>query len=429
MKAIVMPHDLWHHVCIIFPQLLKFDKMDKIMKKIAIFLFLMICIGLTNITVFATQWDDIKKKAKAQKIYFNAWGGSESINDYILEAAKQAEKEFGFKVVHVKVTDISNVISRILVEKAAGRKDQGSVDLMWINGENFRTMKTNKLLYGPFTQKLPNYQLVDIENKPTTLFDFTVPVDNMEAPWGMAQLVFMYDTAKVKSHPDSMKELLIFARENPGRVTYPAPPSFHGTTFLKQVLLELVDNSDVLYKPVSEADFSSVTKPLWKYLDTLHPYMWRKGKVFTSGSSEMKQMLNDSEIFISISFNPNSASNAIAKGELPDSVRTYIHGSGTIGNTHFLGIPFNSSAKEAAMVFINFLLSPQYQAKKADPSIWGDPTVLAMDKLSKEDQQIFFKTPKGIATLSSKELGKVLLEPHSSWVEAIEKEWKKRYSK
>ncbi|MCK5100311.1 MAG: ABC transporter substrate-binding protein, partial [Desulfobacteraceae bacterium] len=253
--------------------------------------------------------------------------------------------------------------------------------------------------------------------------------DNMEAPWGMAQLVFMYDTAKVKSHPDNMKELLIFARENPGRVTYPAPPSFHGTTFLKQVLLELVDNSDVLYKPVSEADFSSVTKPLWKYLDTLHPYMWRKGKVFTSGSSEMKQMLNDSEIFISISFNPNSASNAIAKGELPDSVRTYIHGSGTIGNTHFLGIPFNSSAKEAAMVFINFLLSPQYQAKKADPSIWGDPTVLAMDKLSKEDQQIFFKTPKGIATLSSKELGKVLLEPHSSWVEAIEKEWKKRYSK
>ncbi|MCD4740942.1 MAG: ABC transporter substrate-binding protein [Desulfobacteraceae bacterium] len=377
----------------------------------------------------AGQWDEIKEKAKGQKIYFNAWGGSESINDFILQAAKKAAKEFGFKVVHVKVTDISNVISRILVEKTAHRNDKGSVDLIWINGENFRAMKMNKLLYGPFTQKLPNYKYVDVVNKPTTLFDFTVPVDNMEAPWGMAQLVFMYDTAKVKSHPSNMKELLKFSRENPGRVTYPAPPSFHGTTFLKQALLEVVDKRELLYKPVSESGFNYVTKPLWEYLDTIHPLMWRKGQVFTSGASEMKQLLNDSEIFISLSFNPNKASNAIMKGELPDSVRTYIHDSGTIGNTHFLAIPFNSSAKEAAMVFTNFLLSPEMQAKKADPAIWGDPTVLSIDKLTGKDQEMFSKIPVGIATLSTKELSKVLLEPHASWVEALEKEWKRRYNK
>lgn len=81
------------------------------------------------------------------------------------------------------------------------------------------------------------------------------------------------------------------------------------------------------------------------------------------------------------------------------------------------------------MVFVDLLLSPRYQAKKADPSIWGDPTVLSMDKLSKADQEVFSKAPKGIATLSNKELAKVLPEPHASWVEAIENEWKKRYSK
>ena len=404
------------------------------MKKISILLLSIICFCFTTSLVFSaqasiTQWDEIKEKAKGQEVYFNAWGGAESINDYILEAAKQAQKEYEIKVVHVKVTDISNVISRILIEKTAGKTDHGSVDLMWINGENFRAMKTNKLLYGPFSQLLPNYKYVDIENKPTILFDFTVPVDNMEAPWGMAQLIFIYDTAKVKSHPDSMRGFLEFAKENPGRVTYPAPPNFHGTTFLKQVLLELTESKDVLYRPVSESDFDNVTKPLWRYLDTLHPFMWRKGKVFTSGSSEMKQMLNDGEIFISISFNPNEASNAIVKGELPDTVRTYIHGSGTIGNTHFIAIPFNSSGKEAAMVFANLLLSPEYQAKKADPSVWGDPTVLSMDKLSSKDRETFAKVSKGAATLTSKELGKVLLEPHASWVEAIEKEWKKRYSK
>ncbi len=378
---------------------------------------------------FNDQWNDIRKKAKGQTIYFNAWGGSETINDYIRNAAIRAEKEFKFKVIHVKLTDISLAISRILTEKAVGRTKNSSVDLLWINGENFRAMKKNKLLFGPFTQKLPNYKYVDTKNKPTTLFDFTVPVDNMEAPWGMAQLIFMYDTAKVKTPPENMKDLLEFAKKNPGRVTYPAPPNFHGTTFLKQALLELVKDKNILYRPVSNADFAKVTKPLWEYLDKLHPLMWRKGKVFTNGASKMKQLLNDGEIFISISFNPNAASNAIAKGELPDTVRTYIHKPGTLGNTHFLAIPFNSSAKEAAMVFINFLLSPKCQAEKADPGVWGDPTVLAINKLSRKDQKLFSKIPKGVATLLTKDLGTVLPEPHSTWVEAIEKEWKKRYNK
>jgi len=377
----------------------------------------------------AETWDDILQQAKGQKIYFNAWGGAGSINDFISEAAREAEKKYDIQVEHVKVTDISGVISRILVEKTAGRDEGGSVDLMWINGENFRAMKENNLLFGPFTQKLPNYAYVDIENKPTTLYDFTVPVDNMEAPWGMAQLIFMYDRDKIKNPPVSVHELLTFSKKNPGRVTYPAPPNFHGTTFLKQVLLELIEDKNALYKPVSESDFNALTAKLWNYLDTIHETMWRKGKTFPAGASEMKQMLNDSEIFISLSFNPNEATNAIIKGELPESVRTYVHEAGTIGNTHFIAIPFNSSAKEAAMVFANHLLSPKSQARKSDPAVWGDETVLSIDKLSQKDQDLFSAVPKGPATLSSKELSKVLMEPHASWVEALEAEWKNRYSK
>ena len=51
------------------------------------------------------------------------------------------------------------------------------------------------------------------------------------------------------------------------------------------------------------------------------------------------------------------------------------------------------------------------------------------NKLTSKDQEMFSKIPVGIATLSAKELSKVLLEPHASWVEALEKEWKKRYNK
>jgi len=254
-------------------------------------------------------------------------------------------------------------------------------------------------------------------------------VENLEVPWGMAQLVFIYDSAKIAVPPKNMEELLNFAQKNPGRVTYPAPPSFHGTTFVKQALLELTPDPDVLSHPVSEADFAAVTAPLWHFLDRLHPYMWRGGRSFPASASEMKQLLADGEISISLSFNPNDASNAIANGELPESVRTYVHDGGTIGNTHFLAVVFNSSNKEGAMVFANFLLSPEAQARKANPAIWGDPTVLAMDKLTTEQRQLFESIPQGIATLSPAQLGKVRLEPHASWVDALEKAWLARYSK
>ena len=395
--------------------------------------FCLILLGLIILTgspqSFAQEWGEIEKAAKGQTVYFNAWGGSQPINDYIEWACQVVQKKYKVRVIHVKATDIGDVVSRILVEKAAKKQKNGSVDLMWINGENFKAMKENRLLFGPFSQKLPNYHLVDIKNKKTVLYDFTIPVDNMESPWGMAQLVFLYDTKRVPKHPETMLDLLEFARQNPGRVTYPALPGFHGTTFIKQALLELIDDPDVLKLPVIQSDFEKNTRPLWAYLDALHPFLWRKGKVFPASASRMLSLLNDNEIFISLSFNPSSASNAIENGELPDTIRTYIHTKGTIGNSHFVAIPFNSSAWQGAMVFANFLLSPQAQSRKADPKIWGDPTILDTQKLSGRDKAMFDSVPKGIATLTPKELGQGLPEPHVSWVQALEKEWLKRYSK
>lgn len=375
------------------------------------------------------DWLTILSRAKGQKIYFNAWGGSEVINDYIRWAGEQVKERYGVEVVHVKVTDIGDVVGRILAEKSAGRTSDGTVDLMWINGENFRAMKEQGLLPAPYTQLLPNYHLVDTENKPTTLYDFTVPVENLEVPWGMAQLVFIHDTARTPEPPQSMKELLAYARLHPGRITYPAPPAFHGTTFLKQALLELTEHPESLSQPAAAADFAAVTAPLWNFLDQLHPLMWHGGKSFPASGSEMQRLLADGEIDISLSFNPNDASNAIISGELPATVRTYVHKGGTIGNTHFLAVVFNSANREGGMVFANFLLSPEAQAKKADPAVWGDPTVLAMDKLNSEQRQLFADLRQGVATLTPEELGKVRLEPHASWVEALEKAWIARFSK
>ena len=373
------------------------------------------------------SWSQITQKAKGQTIYFNAWGGSEQINDYLRWAAGKAEKRYGINVHHVKVSDISSVVSRVLAEKKAGRNEEGSVDLMWINGENFRAMKANHLLFGPFTRQLPNEQNIDPQEKPTTVLDFGEPVDGLEAPWGMAQLVFIYDSARISQPPKSAQELLAFAHKNKGRFTYPLPPDFIGTSFLKQLLLELTDQPEELLKPVAESDFEQVTAPLWRYLDELHPLLWRQGDSFPVDNTAMTPLLDDGAILLSMSFNPGYASSAIASGELPEAVRTYVHSKGTLGNSHFLAIPYNSNATEAARVFINFLMSPEAQARKANPNVWGDPTVLSMGRLSSQERKLFEQLPNGPASLPPQELGKALPEPDSSWVDALEQAWQKRY--
>ncbi|MGH6927830.1 MAG: ABC transporter substrate-binding protein, partial [Dongiaceae bacterium] len=239
----------------------------------------------------------------------------------------------------------------------------------------------------------------------------------------------LYDTARVDEPPRSMAALLAWAEAHPGRFTYPAPPDFTGSTFLKQALYDLATNPAVLQQPAADAGFAEITAPLWQWLDRLHPLLWRGGETFPANNQSQRQLLDDGEIDISLSFNPGEASSAIAQGLLPDTVRTYVLDGGTIGNTHFVAIPFNANAKQAAMVVANFLLSPEAQLRKQDPAVWGDPTVLATDRLDPADRERFAALPLGIATLSPAELGPVLLEPHPSWMTRLEAGWRQRYAK
>lgn len=373
-------------------------------------------------------WEDVLSDAKGQTVYFHAWGGEPRINAYIQWAAREVERAYGVRVVHVKISDTANVVSQVLAEKSVGKETGGAVDLIWINGENFASMKENGLLASAgWAETLPNWAYVDIENKPTVKIDFTVPTDGQESPWGMAKLVFMYDSARISEPPSDLAGLLDYAKRNPGRFSYPQPPNFFGTTFLKQVLADTVANKDVLSRPVDKATFDETVAPLFAFLDDLHPNLWRQGQAFPKNAADMRQLLADSELDIAFSFNPGDASGAIANGELPETVRTFVFDGGTIGNTHFVAIPFNSSSQAGAKVYANFLLSPMAQTRKQEPEIWGDPTVLNVAALPANEKALFDAMDLGPATLSPEDLGPVLPEPHPSWVSALEEAWIARY--
>lgn len=374
------------------------------------------------------DWSAVLAEAKGETVYFNAWGGAENINAYLQWVGDEVKARYGVSLEHVKLSDTADAVSRVLAEKAAGYMEGGAVDLIWINGENFASMKKNGLLLDAhWADKLPNFALADTENKPVLTMDFTTPVDGLESPWGTAQLTFYYDSSRIAEPPRSLDALAAWIHAHPGRFTYAAPPDFIGSTFLKQLAYGLMDDTTILAGPVDPARFDADTAPIWAWLDDVRPDLWRSGRVYAADVTQLKTLLSDGETDIAMTFNPGEASSAIAEGLLPETTRSFVLDYGTIGNAHFVAIPFNASAKAGAMVVANFLLSPEAQARKADEAVWGDPTVLGYDKLDAAGKALFDDLKRGPATLGPAEIGKALTETDPSWMEALEAEWARRY--
>ncbi|MBL4927946.1 ABC transporter substrate-binding protein [Fuscibacter oryzae] len=372
------------------------------------------------------DWQAVLDAGRDQTVWWHAWGGDPKINDFIAWLGAEAEMRHGISIEHVKLASTADAVARVLAEQQAGKTEDGAVDLIWINGENFAAMKEKGLLFGPFAEGLPNWPLVDVAGKPAVVTDFTLPTEGYESPWAMAQLVFEHDTARLPVPPATLAALADWILANPGRFTYPQPPDYLGLTFLKQVLYGVMPDPARLQQPAGDT-YAQDTAPLWAFLDRIHPALWRAGRAFPQNEPALAQLLADAEIDISLSFNPGRASAEIANGNLPATVRTFVLRGGTIGNASFVAIPFNASHSAAAQVVANLLLQPEIQARAQDPNILGFQTVLNLAALPEEDRNAFAGLDLGVATLSPQDLGPALLEPHASWMVKIGEDWLTRY--
>lgn len=381
----------------------------------------MLMLGLTfQATAETSHWARLKQQAQGQTVYFNAWGGDAAVNAYLRWVATEMQRQYAITLKLVPLSDTADAVRRIQAEAAAGRGEKGSVDLLWLNGENFKALKISGLLYTGWAEQLPNWQFVD-----TTLpvrEDFSIPTEGAESPWGRAQLMLIADRQRVPTPPSDPASLLSLAQAHPGQLTYPRPPDFIGTAFLKQLLLSLTSTPKAFNTPPQPEQFATLTAPLWQYLDQLHPLLWRQGKDFPASAARIDRLLGDGVVRLSLTFNPAHVANLIADGQLPDSAYAFGFQRGMLGNVHFVAIPFNANAKAGAQVVANFLLSPQAQLRKADPTVWGDPTVLDPHKLPPHWQAELERNLPGTQAPVS-----VLAEPDSAWIAALEAEWLKRY--
>ncbi|WP_367110156.1 ABC transporter substrate-binding protein [uncultured Psychrobacter sp.] len=384
----------------------------------------------------SSQWQQIESLGKNQDVYFHTWGGDPQINAYIQWAASEVDDKYNINLVHVKLSDTSEAVSRVLAEKSANNNNQGSVDLIWINGANFATMSENSLLLKDWASNLPNFALTDPENNPAVTLDFGIPTEGMESPWGQASLTFYYDSLALENPPQTLNELANWTKDNPGRFSYPKPPDFLGMSFLKYALVMLHRQNDAangtnisaqLNEPATKQNTAQVLDPLWDFLDELHPSLWRGGKQFLQSGAQMRRLVDDTELSLAFTFSGPEVPAAVQRYDLPPSIRSYAMHDGSLSNTHFVAIPYNASHFEAAQLVANFLLSPEAQARKQEPSIWGDKTVLVQSMLTPEQQALFKTNKPHPSALPFDAIKRTVSEPHPSWVDAIMQGWQARY--
>lgn len=372
----------------------------------------------------ALSFDQLAAEARGQTVTWFMWGGSDAINSYVNGYVATTLKErYGITLNQVPVSDIVETVNKILAEKQAGKDRGGSVDLIWINGENFRTLKEAGAVFRQWADLLPSNQYVDWES-PAIANDFGFPVEYDESPWGSAQFVMEYDRAKVPSPPKTIEELFAWACANPGKFTYPAPPDFTGSVFVRHVFYAAAGDYTRLLGPFDEAAYAPIAVRTWQMLNEVRPCLWRGGETYPESNSALYDLFAQGEVWISMNYSPTHAANQIARGVYPETARTWVFDTGTIGNTNYVAIPYNSPNKAAAMVVADFLLSPEAQYEAAKPEVAGWSTPLSFAKLPKEWVDRFYALPRPEAVLPADELAnKQLSELQSPWLTRIEADW------
>jgi putative spermidine/putrescine transport system substrate-binding protein len=369
------------------------------------------------------DWETITSKAEGTKVNLFMWGGDDGINRYIDDVVAPMLKEKNNIELNRVPLDTQEILQKLQTEKRAG-KDKGTIDIVWINGENFKNAKENDLLAGPFTDKLPNFTKYYDTESHAFQYDFGTETEGYEAPWGKVQFVFFYNSEKVKNPPSSYDELKAFMKEHPGKFTYPNPADFTGNAFLRHLLYAKSD-SDLAQSSFNEGTAEKMGEEIWKELNEMKPFLWREGETYPATLTDLDKLYSQEEVWMTMGYNEARAEHLIKDGVFPENTKSFIlNDVGSIGNTHFLAIPFNSPNKEGALVTINELLSPEAQYEKVKPDYWGESSPISYEKLDEKWRDKFMSVDRGGSVLEASVLEETYRgELDANYVEWLKENW------
>ncbi|HXV93113.1 MAG TPA: ABC transporter substrate-binding protein [Pseudonocardia sp.] len=369
------------------------------------------------------DWPAVLDAARGQTLDWYMYTGDEAVNSVVEGyVAPRLAEEFGVTLDVVSVADTADAVNKVLAERQAGRSGSGTVDAIWINGENFATGKQAGLWYCGYPEALPNAQYVDLAD-PAVANDFGVPVEGCEAAWQQAASALVYDSARLsEADVASLDALSDWARANPGRFTYPAPPDFTGSMVVRTFLYDTAGGPSQIPAAFDEAAFAPLAEQLWTRLNELEPALWRGGETYPTSQDAVEQAYASGELAAFFTYGPGTVARRVADGTFPESTRVAVPSVGNIGNVSFVAIPDDSPDKAAALVLANLLQDPQTQLRfYADGGIYP---VLDLDRLPAEVRAEFDAVETGPSVLPLDELtARVVPELEAAWVGAVEDGW------
>lgn len=267
------------------------------------------------------SWNELESRARGTTVNYAMWAGDEARNRYFRgPVAEQLAARFGIRLNIIPLGDAAEVVNKLLNEKGAGRLTGGSVDMLWINGENFATARQGGVLWGPFADALPNIgRYAEVARQR----DFGTPIEGFEAPWQRAQFVMAWDTARSPVPPATIPELMAWIRANPGRFTYPAPPDFTGSVFLRHLLYHFGGGPEPFQQGFDEARYRAAADQTLDLLREIRPALWRGGETYPANPRELDRLFVNHEVDFAMSYGPAFASERIARGEYPPTVRLH----------------------------------------------------------------------------------------------------------
>ncbi len=369
-------------------------------------------------------WEQIVADAQGQTVDLWMYGGDDRGNAYVDDVLAPAAQKAGVKLRRVPVADTKDAMRRVLAEKQAGT-DDGTVDLVWVNGDNFATGRQADAWLCGWSGNLPNMEFVAADD-PLVTEDFGTDVAGCESPWHKAQFTLVYDSARVDDPPTTFQGVLDWAREHPGRFTYPAPPDFTGSVFLRQALYALSGSTEEVPAMFEQAAFERVTPDVFAELVDVAPSLWREGRTYPRDSVALDKLYADGQVDMTMTYGPATLTALVEQGTFPSTTKVLPLEGGTVGNASFLGIPASAGDRAGAMVVANLALSPEQQAAKADPGVWGQFTVLDLELLGPEDRARFEALPTSAVVPAYDVLSRnAKPELSSKWVTPLDEGWRR----
>lgn len=386
------------------------------------------------------SWEDVQARAKEEgvvNLYY--WGGSDPINIWMDSIVTPALAKLGVKLNPVRITGTKDAIDLVLAEKGSGKGlGEGSVDAIWVNGENFATLKRQDALFGAFADKLPNS--VNIEwnaDDPRALLnlrDFGVETGAAEVPWSGEQYVCALNTERLAraDAPGTFAELQTYLEANPGKFTYVKPPHYIGNTFVQAAVYAHNPDgtgAEPFQQSIDEigaAELARLITPALEYLKGLEANLLgaKSGNAqYAEDNKALDGLFLNGEVDMACKFGLYAVATGLSNGTYPEAAEAFIFPEGNmIKNKNYLGVPSNSPNPAATMVMANYMTSVEAQVSKL--KFTGMPPGIDPWTLSDADVTALTEASPGLSGVTQAQLdANTAPDTNATLVDIIEAAW------